>query len=169
MILEWDGQSNFSAVERAVLQRGIGAGIPRSALLYGLLYSRTPCTTSWLRPVRPGVAMVVANALNHPLDVPFGPNHLLFFPAFPLPFELALHPKARAKVSGLAFKVTSWSPQQTATRKRGFTRNRTRATTRNTALQLPEAHTRSFGERCWGSVMRGEKKGGNPTDGYDFS
>jgi hypothetical protein len=44
------------------------------------------------------------NSWDHPLDVPLGPTHLLFFLAFPFPFEPALHPKARAKVRGLALK-----------------------------------------------------------------
>src|SRR5260370_21892932 len=40
----------------------------------------------------------------------------------------------------------------------GFTRNHTRPTTRNTPFPLPETHTRSFGERCSGPVMCGEKE-----------
>lgn len=48
--------------------------------------------------------MVINIVLDHPLDVPLSPVHLLFFLAFPFPFEPALHPKARAKVRGLALK-----------------------------------------------------------------
>jgi hypothetical protein len=48
--------------------------------------------------------MVINIVLDHPPDVPLGPAHLLFFLAFPFPFEPALHPKARAKVGGLALK-----------------------------------------------------------------
>jgi hypothetical protein len=48
--------------------------------------------------------MVITIVVDHPLDVPLGPAHLLFFLAFPFPFEPALHPKARAKVRGLALK-----------------------------------------------------------------
>src|SRR2546430_6311418 len=75
-----------------------------SALLYGLLYSQALGTPSWLCQVRPGVAVVIAIVVDHPLDVPLGPAHLLFFLAFPFPFEPALHPKARAKAKGLALK-----------------------------------------------------------------
>ena len=48
--------------------------------------------------------MVITIVVDHPLDVPLSPADLLFFLAFPFPFEPALHPKARAKVSGLALK-----------------------------------------------------------------
>jgi hypothetical protein len=48
--------------------------------------------------------MVVAIVVDHPLDMPLSPAHLLFFLAFPFPFEPALHLKARAKVKGLALK-----------------------------------------------------------------
>src|SRR5438067_7364436 len=48
--------------------------------------------------------MVITILVDHPLDVPLSPAHLLFFLAFPFPFEPALHPKARAKVRGLALK-----------------------------------------------------------------
>ena len=48
--------------------------------------------------------MVITIVADHPLDVPLRPTHLLFFLAFPFPFEPALHPKARAKVRGLALK-----------------------------------------------------------------
>ena len=48
--------------------------------------------------------MVITIVVDHPLDVPLSPAHLLFFLAFPFPFEPALHPKARAKARGLALK-----------------------------------------------------------------
>jgi hypothetical protein len=48
--------------------------------------------------------MVITIVVDHPLDVPLSPAHLLFFLAFPFPFEPALHPKARAQVGGLALK-----------------------------------------------------------------
>jgi hypothetical protein len=38
--------------------------------------------------------MVIAIVVDHPPDVPLGPAHLLFFLAFPFPFEPALHRKA---------------------------------------------------------------------------
>src|SRR5437899_1274901 len=49
--------------------------------------------------------MVITIVVDHPLDVPLSPAHLLFFLAFPFPFEPALHLKARAKVRGLAVNV----------------------------------------------------------------
>ena len=48
--------------------------------------------------------MVITIVVDHPLDVPLSPAHLLFFLAFAFPFEPALHTKARAKVRGLALK-----------------------------------------------------------------
>ena len=48
--------------------------------------------------------MVITIVVDHPLDVPLSPAHLLFFLAFLFPFEPALHPKARAKARGLALK-----------------------------------------------------------------
>ena len=48
--------------------------------------------------------MVITIVVDHPLDVPLSSVHLLFFLAFAFPFEPALHPKARAKVRGLALK-----------------------------------------------------------------
>ena len=48
--------------------------------------------------------MVITIVVDHPLDVPLSPAHLLFFLAFPFPFEPVLHLKARAKVRGLALK-----------------------------------------------------------------
>jgi hypothetical protein len=48
--------------------------------------------------------MVITIVVDHPLDVPLSPAHLLFFLAFPFPFKPALHPKARAKARGLALK-----------------------------------------------------------------
>jgi hypothetical protein len=36
-----------------------------------------------------------------------------------------------------------WSHQRTASRKRGFTRNRTCATTKNTPFPLPETHMKA--------------------------
>jgi hypothetical protein len=48
--------------------------------------------------------MVIDIVVDHPLDVPLSPAHLSFFLAFPFPFGPALHPKAGAKVRGLALK-----------------------------------------------------------------
>src|SRR5260221_2859425 len=48
--------------------------------------------------------MVITIVVDHPLNVPLSPAHLLFFLAFPFPFEPALNPKARAKVRGLSLK-----------------------------------------------------------------
>lgn len=39
--------------------------------------------------------MVVTIVVDHPLDLPLSPAHLLFFPAFPFPFEPALHHSGR--------------------------------------------------------------------------
>ena len=43
--------------------------------------------------------------VDHLPDVPLSTAHLLFFLAFPFPFEPALHPKARAKVRGPALEL----------------------------------------------------------------
>jgi len=61
------------------------------------------------------------------------------------------------------------SRKQTASPKKlGFTRNRTRPTTKSNPFLLFKKHTCSFGERWLGLPMHGEK-GENPTRGYDFS
>lgn len=48
--------------------------------------------------------MVITIAVDHPPDVPLRPAHVLFFLAFPFPFEPALNPQSRTKVRGLALK-----------------------------------------------------------------
>ncbi len=113
----------FDAGIRLGLSAGVRRCAPRASFLVSLFtaYHRftpifvgvavqiavqpqAPGTPSCLCLVRPRIAVVINIVLDHPPDVPLSQAHLLFFLACPFPFEPPLHPKARAKVRGLAFK-----------------------------------------------------------------
>jgi len=74
--------------------------------------------------------------------------------------------------SFLAYQTRRWlyshASRRVATH-RGFMRNRIRPITKSRTFPVVRNARESNGERSSGPLIRGEKRGKNPTRGYDFS